>query len=286
MMTATPTWQDLFGEQRHALLGQRAQARRNDPVRSLADDEILLVGGASDAVRLSQRPKANQGKPPRSVGLTPSGPAQTLVDFRVSVAEMRQAYPGAELAGFGPLAATPAERFAGLDRGLVLAGTAAASFAASPELSSLAALALPLTAVLVYTPEVTAEAMEQAVKALGALEPVGVVALPAGAGDRIPLAGLTTAGSTDAMVVAALRILLPTRVRVRASWAALGWKVAQVAIAYGADEIAGWTAAETLAYTGRVRAASRVERQELDEGLEEARVRDAGWPTYSSGGSR
>ena len=48
-------------------------------------------------------------------------------------------------------------------------------------------------------------------------------------------------------------------------------------LAYGADEIAGWTAAESLAYTGRVRAASRVERQELNEGLEEARCTNAGW---------
>jgi 2-iminoacetate synthase ThiH len=142
----------------------------------------------------------------------------------------------------------------------------------------------PLTAVLVYAPELTAQALEQAVEALGKVQRlVSVVPLPAGAGDRIPLPGLTTGGTTDVMAISALRILLPAETRVRASWAALGWKVAQVALAYGADEIAGWTAAETLAYTGRVRAASRVERQELNEGLEEARCRDAGWSTIPYG---
>ena len=168
----------------------------------------------------------------------------------------------------------------------VMAGKAGRQFEISSDLTRLDDVALPLTAVLVYTPDVTPEALERAVRAMREmLTLVGVVPLPAGAGDRIPLAGLTTAGSLDAMVVAALRLLLPSGISVRASWAALGWKVAQVALAYGADELAGWTGAETLAYTGRVRAASRVERQELDEGLEEARRRDLGWPKHSMGGA-
>jgi hypothetical protein len=284
MTTAAPAWQDLFREQRHALLGQLARARVSDEVRSLADDEILLLGGASDAARLSKRPSAGEAEP-RSIALTPDKD-QSLESFRTLLAEMREAHPEAELAGFGPLSAWPEERFQGLDRGLVLAGKAGKSFEISSDLTQLERVTLPLTAVLVYTPDVTSQALERAARALeDMLTLVGVVALPAGAGDRIPLAGLTTAGSTDCMVLSVLRLLLPSQVAVRASWAALGWKVAQVALAYGADEIAGWTAAETLAYTGRVRAASRVERQELDEGLDEARCRDLGWPKPALGGA-
>jgi len=63
----------------------------------------------------------------------------------------------------------------------------------------------------------------------------------------------------------------------RASWAALGWKGAQLALLYGANELAGWTAAETSVYTGRVRAAARVESDEVLRGIEEARCQFAPW---------
>jgi hypothetical protein len=285
MTTATPTWQELFQDQRHALLGQLTRPSRNQDVRSLADEEVVLLGGASEAARLSKRPQ----EPPREVRcvtLTPGGRQQSLPEFQQLLELARGDHPGAELAGFGPLQAPLLERYQGLDRAVILAGRLDCQFESAAELSACASLSLPLTAVLVYTPQVSPRALEQAVAGLGELASlVSVVPLPAGAGDRIPLAGLTTAGNIDAMVISALRLLLPTRVRVRASWAALGWKVAQVALAYGADELAGWTAAETLAYSGRVRAASRVERQELNAGLAEARARDIGWPIHSSGGS-
>ncbi len=281
------SWQDLFREQRHALLGQRAKENHGGQVHSLADDEILLLGGASEAARLSARPKAGEDRPPLAVALTPQGKGQSLEEFRALLAETRTAHPGAELAGFGPLEAPLSQRYEGLDRAVVSAGKAADRFLPSEELASAATLSLPVTAVLVYSPDVSAEALESAVTALRALPNlVGVVPLPAGAGDRIPLPNLTTAGSTDAMVISVLRLLLPSVVRVRSSWAALGWKVAQVALAYGADEIAGWTAAETLAYSGRVRAASRVERKELDEGLEESRLSDLRWSGPTGGAQR
>lgn len=276
MTTAAPTWPDLFRDNRHALLGQLARARRNPSVRCLADEETVLVGGASESARLSSRPRP--GASPRAVMLTPEGPGSTLEEFRATLQTTRQTYPDVEVAGFGPHSEPVSARLAGLDRGVVMAGRADSSFEPHRELAELQGLAAPLTAVLVYTPDVTPEALESAVQALLQIpNVVSVVPLPAGAGDRIPLPGLTTAGNVDAMVISVLRLLLPSEVRVRASWAALGWKVAQVALAYGADELAGWTAAESLAYTGRVRAASRVERQELLEGLEEARCTDAGW---------
>lgn len=274
--TATPTWQELFNEQRHARLG--SLAGRQIEVRSLADEEILLLGAASDAARLSGRPRATPNTSPKMVVLTPESKDSTAEDFARLVSQTRELHPEAELAGFGPANLGAEDRFQGLDRGVVLVGRLAATFEASPDLEQIAKTATPVTAVLVYSPDVTDRALEQAATALQAVPNlVGVVPLPAGAGDRIPLPGLTTAGSTDLMVISVLRLLLPKTVRVRVSWAALGWKVAQVGLAYGADEIAGWTAAESLAYTGRVRAASRVERQELNEGLEEARCQDLGW---------
>lgn len=276
MKTATRPWQDLFRDHRHALLGQQARSVRNSRVRSLSDEETLLVGGASEAARLADRPKASG--PPRAVMLTPDGLQATLESFRAQLHELRAAHPEVEVAGFGPLSASAKERFEGLDRGVFNLGRAGVTFEAASDGVELERLSMPLTAVLIYTPEVTPEAVQAAADAaLGIPGLVSLVPLPAGAGDRIPLPGLTTGGSADALVISALRLLLPGTVRVRASWAALGWKVAQVMLAYGADEIAGWTAAESLAYTGRVRAASRVERQELNEGLEEARCTNTGW---------
>lgn len=287
MTTATPTWQDLFREQRHALLGQRAKEHHRGEVRSLGDDEILLLGGASEAARLSARPKSDAARPPLAVALTPQGKGQSLDSFQSLLAETRAAHPGAELAGFGPLDAPLEQRYQGLDRAVVMAGKVSRGFEVATELEASGTLPLPITAVLVYSPDLTVEALEQAARALCSLPNlVSVVPLPAGAGDRIPLPNLTTAGSIDAMVTSVLRLLLPPAVRVRSSWAALGWKVAQVALAYGADEMAGWTAAETLAYSGRVRAASRVERKELEEGLEESRLHAVAWPAPTRGGGR
>lgn len=284
--TAPPTWQELFAEHRQVKLGQLCRATHSSqPVRSLADEEVLLLGMASEAARLSSRPKATPDVPPKLVVVTPQSKDASAEDFAKLVQETRELHPGAELEGFGPLSSPLQERFQGLDRGVAVAGRLNKTFEPSADFPQLEKVALPLTAVLVYTPEVTTTALEQAAAALRAVPSlVGVVPLPAGAGDRIPLPGLTTGGSTDVMVISVLRLLLPRTVRVRACWAALGWKVAQAALAYGADEIAGWTAAETLAYTGRVRAASRVERQELNEGLEEARCENLGWPRQ--GGAR
>lgn len=277
--TAPPTWRELFAQHRHGKLGLLSQEKAPlTAVKSLADEEVLLLGLASVAARLSARPKATPQVTPKLVVVTPQSKTSTSADFVESVKEARSLYPKAEIEGFGPLETPLAERFAGLDRGVFLAGRLTDRFTPSQDLAEAATATLPLTAVLVYTPEVTAVALEQAAASLSGLDGlVSVVPLPAGAGDRIPLPGLTTSGSTDMMVIAALRLLLAAKIRVRSCWAALGWKVAQSALAYGADEIAGWTAAETLAYTGRVRAASRVERQELDEGLEEARRENLCW---------
>lgn len=273
------SWQELFAQHRHALLGVRAKAKTvatRGLVMSLADDEVVLTGQAGDAARLSKRVNQPDLTQPRSVIVTP------WPDFEAMKDSLRQQFPEAELAGFGPTEQPFSTRFNGLDRGVFLAGRLGQDFRPCADVAQSKAceLGIPLTATLSYSPEVTCQALADAADQLSGVPGlVTVVPLPAGAGDRIPLPGLTTAGTTDVMVISALRILLPIGVKVRASWAALGWKVAQGALAYGADEIAGWSAAETLAYSGRVRAAARVERDELDLGLEEAGKRDAGWWT-------
>ncbi|MEW6277591.1 MAG: hypothetical protein AB1758_03130 [Candidatus Eremiobacterota bacterium] len=97
---------------------------------------------------------------------------------------------------------------------------------------------------------------------------VGVVLLPAAVGDQVLVEGATTWGNRDVSLLAAARILLP-HCHVRASWGALGWKLAQPAVAFGADELAGWGLEEHLAYP-RARPASGVGRAEVEAGIREA----------------
>lgn len=281
----TATWQDLFLEQRHAALGRLARSHSRQPVISLADDEIVLCGGAVEAARWSRRGPEEAPERPLAVIWTPGKPEPSEADFREQLAALRSRYPNAELSGFGPTSWPWPQSLLGFDSTVVQVGQLHGDFQPNVSEAALSQLSIPWRAVVTYHPDTTAAALES----LAAwLKPrtglLGVVPLPAGAGDRIPLAGLTTSGTLDAMVVASLRLLLPSPIRVRASWAALGWKTAQVLLAYGADEIAGWTAAETLAYTGRVRAASRVERKELDEGLSEAGCPLSAWPQAAPGG--
>lgn len=287
MTTATKSWQSLFIEQRHTLLAKMSRPRPHSAVRSASDEEILLLGGTKDAARLFERPSKGPAGPLRAVVLTPKSATQTREEYQSELHDLRNEHPHTEISGYGPLTTEPNHRFAGLDRGVVLIGRVGETFVPADDLARMEGVSVPLTAVFIYSPDLTPSALEAAAAHLAQLPTLAsVVPLPAGAGDRIPLVGLTTAGTTDLMVISVLRLLLPTGVRVRASWAALGWKVAQVALAYGADEIAGWTGAEALAYTGRVRAASRVERGELDEGLAEAHCKDADWSVAKNSGAK
>ena len=244
----------------------------------LADDEVRLYGGATEAARLSSRGKVKEPQNPLSVVVTPEAD-QTDEEFEKLFQSAVAEFPAAEAAGFGGKS-LPFHRL------VVAVGKAGESFEEESgwlkELDS--SSTAKVTLVLVYTPDVKAESIEQAAKACGKASGLeSVVALPAGAGDRIPLPGLTTSGNTDMAVISALRYLLPSEVRVRASWAALGWKVAQMALTYGADELAGWTAAETRVYTGRVRAAARVEVDETEAGVAEAGCVRLAWNAECAG---
>ncbi len=96
---------------------------------------------------------------------------------------------------------------------------------------------------------------------------VSCVLLPAGVGDQV-LSPATTWGSRDVALLSAARLLL--RGHVRASWGALGWKLAQASIAFGTDELAGWGLEEHLTYGGRFRPAAQVSHEEAEAGILEA----------------
>ncbi len=269
-------WRALFEQGHHLCLGKRASIlAKGRGVKALADPQILVLAQGSDGVRGGRRVSEPDPKAVRSVVYI--GQNENL-DSRLS--EIRQSFPQAEIAGQNRFDQEFADRFTGFDRAVFVAGLLAKNFRPTQDLKAWQGSPglSPGTAVLQYSPEVTGRAVQQAVEELeGCHGLVSVVPLPTGVGDRIPLPGLTTSGVVDVMLLASLRIALPTTVRVRASWAALGWKVAQVGLAYGADECAGWSAAESLVYSERVRAASRVEISELSEGLLEAGRENEGW---------
>lgn len=278
-MKIDESWEQLFARRDATGLALKARemGRFEGPsLRALADNEILLTGGAKAAARATE--KSKQVETPALVVLTP-GKGELLEEFEQEVLAARANYPGAELAGFGPPGWTPVPASA-LDRYVFRLGTVAASFQLDPDWTykTAASHSGEFTAVLLYAPEAQAEALSEAVSLLESVENLTtVVPLPLGAGDRIPLRGMTTSGNLDMTMLAALRFLLPCTVRVRASWAVMGWKVAQVGPAYGASEMMGWSAAEALAYSGRVRAAARVETAELEAGLAEAGVVRVEW---------
>lgn len=281
-MSQIGEWKELFRLQdatRLALAARQAGAIGGDKcIRALGDDQMLLLGGASEAARLSKRAKRDSTAEPICVVVTPEQD-QSEDEFAKLLSQAKKDFPNSELAGFGPTGFCKE-----FDRLILKVGQVGVAFQPDEQSLGKAKYADRVTAVLVYTPEATAEALEQSVKACESIQSLEtVVVLPLGAGDRIPLPGLTTAGTLDMMMISALRLLLPPAVNVRASWAALGWKVCQLAICYGATELAGWSAAETAVYSGRVRAAARVEEDELVQGIAEAGWQRKPWCAVPAG---
>lgn len=278
-MSESVSWEEFFSRReatKLALLARRLGRFQGPKLRALADDEILLEGSAALAARVSSKSKLSQS--PECIVLT-AATGERPDDFDKKLRELRELYPQAELAGFGPADWSPGKDVT-LDRYVFRLGTVGENFEVEKDWDKRVALshARETTAVLLYGPSVSSEALVQAVSTLIGIEGLSaVVPLPLGAGDRIPLKGMTTSGNLDMTMVAALCLLLPSHVRVRASWAVMGWKVAQLGPVYGASELMGWSAAETLAYTGRVRSAARVESAELEAGLKEGGISRCSW---------
>ena len=128
-------------------------------------------------------------------------------------------------------------------------------------------LGLPYVATIVYGPRDNETQLAERLAHLHGA--ASVVLLPREAGDQL-LGEESTDGVQDARFLALARRSLPESVRVRASWAALGWKMAQATVAYGADELAGWGLEEVLTYGKKVRPAATVRAEEARAGIEEA----------------
>lgn len=140
----------------------------------------------------------------------------------------------------------------------------------TPQWEEVARAQIPMVASFVYGPQADYEALEARLEKLSGFASIrSVVALPASVGDRILLPGATTDGTHDMKVLSLCRLLLD-KAHVRISWGVLGWKVAQVGLAFGGDELCGWGTEERLAFSHRVRPAARVETDELLAGLAEA----------------
>ena len=258
-MTKDDNWKELFRNHRHLLLALKLRADQPARIiRCLGDEQVVLMGSAAGGARQSKR-KATEHEILSAV-VTPET-KMSSEELTALIKEARSEYPKAEISGYGP---APSE----FDTVGVLLGLAGSEFIAE---AGEAPSSKPVIAALQYSPDVSPEALESACQAAAQIPGLrSVVPLPLAAGDRIPLEGATTSGPTDVMVVSVLRHFLPAEVRVRASWAALGWKVAQMALIHGADELAGWSVAESVAYSTRVRAAARVETDEVKCGVEEA----------------
>lgn len=140
----------------------------------------------------------------------------------------------------------------------------------NPEWESVAEADIPMVASFIYGPGTTYEALEERLRRLAGYPSVRtVVALPSSVGDRILLPGATTDGTDDMKILSLCRLLLPKH-HVRISWGVLGWKVAQVGMAFGGDEIGGWGVEERVAYSHRLRPAATVGTEEVLAGLSEA----------------
>ena len=258
-MTKDDNWKELFRNHRHLLLALKLRSEQPAQIiPCLGDEQVVLMGAAAGGARHSKR------KPTEheilSVVVTPEAEMSSQ-ELEALIAEARSDHPQAEISGYGPVPSL-------FDTVGVLLGQAGREFVAE---AGPAPSGRPVVAALHYSPDVSPEALESACQAAAEIPGLrSVVPLPLAAGDRIPLEGATTSGPTDVMVVSVLRHFLPADVRVRASWAALGWKVAQMALIHGADELAGWSVAESVAYSARVRAAARVETEEVKCGVEEA----------------
>ncbi len=134
-------------------------------------------------------------------------------------------------------------------------------------------LPLPLVVSATYGPETSGEAL---VALLGSLRTMPslrcLVLLPGRPGGR-SLGPGDTDGVLDARLVALARLALPRRVRVRSSWAAFGWKMAQFLLACGADEVAGGGLEENLAWGRGFEPAAVVSAEQARAGIREAGFR-------------
>lgn len=194
--------------------------------------------------------------------------------------QLKQAHPQAQLHGLSPgwvarhgLAALQELEEVGLASFCWFTGELESGSPASQGWEALLDLELPKVGVFVYGPEDHWSRLEPRLARMAqARNLLQVVPLPRAVGDLVVVPGATTDGTRDIEILARCRAFFAPQVRVRASWAALGFKLAQSALAFGCDALAGWGLEEQLAYSGKMRPADVVSRDVVLAGLAEARV--------------
>ena len=265
MVSTASETERLLEEGRVLELGLMAARQRTQKIAGFIED---------DAVALCLGQKSEADSTPENLRWVHYHPAagEGLEVALEQLKRLRETYPQAWLHGFSPAwlkehGNLDALIQAGLDSLSLFTGELDADDQSWKEFLQ---APLPLVASFVYKPEFNPEKLLARLETLRQGPTVKtLVPLAAAVGDRILLPGVTTEGTQDVSVLAACRLLAPG-LHVRSSWAVTGWKVAQVGLAFGADELAGWGTEEYLAYSHRVRPAARVNRAELLAGIDEA----------------
>jgi 2-iminoacetate synthase ThiH len=188
---------------------------------------------------------------------------------------LRAQFPQARLHGFSPgwLQRHGWNRLdelqqAGLDSLCWFTGELTESHPAASGWEQCADLAIAKVACFVYGPHPDPADLEKRVRALVGADQI--VPLPRAVGDLVVIPGATTDGTCDIEVLSRCRALAQPKQRVRASWGALGFKLAQSSLVFGSDALAGWGLEEQLAYSGRMRPADLIGWDEARAGVVEA----------------
>ncbi len=140
----------------------------------------------------------------------------------------------------------------------------------------------PLVICATYGPTSTPRELARRLEGFRTVRALKCLAwLPESPGEGVHRAEATD-GLLDARLLAVSRLVLPAGVRVRASWAAFGWKMAQFLLACGADEVAGWGLEEERAWGGALALPCPVGAREARAGVAEAsrqpvEVRGCAW---------
>ena len=245
-------------------LGRRARAKRHPRVWLRADGVVHLLPSSPD-----------WGKLPKEVQEVHFHPRKDETPEQVVelVQALRLEFPQAKIHGLSP-GWLQRHGFESLERLRLdslcwfTGELTGASSGPAQGWEACADLKLPKVATFVYGPEHTAEDLEKRLEALRDAEQI--VPLPRAVGDLVVIAGATTDGPQDVEILSRTRALAEPAQWVRASWGALGFKLAQSSLAFGADALGGWGLEEQLAYSGRMRPADLIGWDEARAGALEA----------------
>lgn len=245
-------------------LGRQARRKRHGRVWLRADGAVQLLPTTPDWGKLPVEIKEVHFHPRKG-----DSPEQVLTQVR----ELRAQFPQARLHGLSPawLQKHGVDILNQLRLDSFCWFTGELTGPSSPPAQGweeCAALKLPKIAAFVYGPEHTPQDLEKRLDLLR--EADQIVPLPRAVGDLVVIPGATTDGTRDVEILSRTRALAEPVQWVRASWGALGFKLAQSSLAFGADALGGWGLEEQLAYSGRMRPADLIGWDEARAGVMEA----------------